>query len=216
MVLNIICFFIFAITLIKSQDQPGLRIGISEEVIRDYGKEILPKLIKNITAKGLSPIKANKSDPFFGNFFFLIDEIKIDIPDLDLNKFDVVFNNDSSVSTILKVNRIKFTFNFTLQSESYYNKNKGEISLLNVDIESIFLLFSLKNIHSTKERVIYGPGVNITSLNMSKFDIDLKFYGDSNLEKLLQLLFDNIKYNFIRDIESKLIFKKIIPKITYH
>jgi hypothetical protein len=215
MVLNIICFFIFGITLILSQDQPGLRLGLTEEVIKQYGKEFLPKFIEKITTQGLKPIKANNSDPYFGTFYFILDDIKIDIPNKDLDNLDVYFNNDSTINSSLKIKEIKFSFNFTLQSEGYFNTNKGQISLSNVDIECILRLFSLKNIHSTNDTTIYGPGLNIISLNMSKFDIDLKFYGDSNIEKLLQLLFDNIKYNFIMDIQSILLFIKIILKMTF-
>jgi hypothetical protein len=198
-------FILLLASTIIAQEQPGLRIGISDKAIKTIEQHYIPAIIQNLTTTEYAALKFNETEEFFGTLFFQIDKIKLEIQSVDYNQLDILFGKNVIV-VLLKIKLIKIDFNFLVHTNFYDNSNSASAILSNLDITFNQTLFSLQNVRSTKERPIYGPGLKFEDADLNDFDLDIQLNGNSNLENLIRFAFGSIRTGLKDTLRSKLFY----------
>ena len=193
-------FLFIYIGLVRSETQPGLRIGISDEGVLALESYYAPDLIRKISDKSFEGPYYNVSSEFYGKFELNVSNVKINIPDFDYKykAFNASLNNNNIILKMI-IHKIYISFDFKIKSDKFNKTSKGNATLSKVKLTINESLYSLKNNHSNSERYIYGPGLLIESIDVNKFDIEVKFDCNSTLENLIIF----IVKSFGKDIKDR-------------
>ena len=201
MIFKFVSLFFIYIVLVRSEYQPGLRIGISDEAVLAFERHYATDFLKNLTDISINGPYYELNDPFYGKFELNISNVKMNIPNPDFNALTVIFNNNNIIGKML-LDRIEISFDFRLKTEFYGKTSKGNVILSKVELTINESLYSLKNNHSTAERNIYGPGLRIESIELNEFDFEVKFEGDSTLENLIILVVKSFRKDIKETVKS--------------
>ena len=189
----------YILNFIHSADspQPLLRFSLKDKIIKDFEHFFLPTLLKNMTNLKINDTSISQHIDFIGWIYLDLTNIVFNIGDIKPEQINVIFNDNSTFSTIVDSLKANLTFDYNFRTNFLNSAGSGVGKLNELSLTMINKLFRLQN---KRNNTLYGPGLAVDQFVFDHFNLEMTFTKDTPLEKFIVYLVQNLNQMLQRPV----------------